>query len=108
MTQRREHKFHRPSEVGSGRVDHGDLGSDDEVYPHADPSAVGEGRAARRRRLDAAAEGGVQGVDRLHRHEQIQGQRLVQDLRRQPGGHPVDGQVLVHPQFAQIRVRFAV
>lgn len=87
------------------RERNGGLGPEHEVDVDPNPSADNEGRAEGRRGVDAEAEGGVQGADHLHADEQVQGQRLVPDLRRQSRGHALDRQVLVRPQPPQVRVR---
>lgn len=50
---------------------HGGLGSEYQVDAHPNPSANDESRAQRWRGVDAEAEGGVQGIDRLHSDEQV-------------------------------------
>lgn len=88
-----------------GEEENGGLGPEHEVDADPNPAADDEGRAERRRGVDAAAEGGVQGADRVHADEQVERQRLVPDLRHQSRGHPLDRQVLVRPQPPQVRVR---
>lgn len=50
----------------------GGLGPEHEVDANPDPTVDDEGRAERWGGMDAEAEGGVQGFDRLHPDEQVQ------------------------------------
>lgn len=83
----------------------GGLGPQHEVDADPNPIAFNQGRAEGWCGVDAEAQGGVQGSHRLHPDEQVQRQRLVPHLRRQPRGHALDWQVLVRPQPPQVRIR---